>query len=232
MIETLIRFELWEEIIALAPTPYLETTDVVYRQFQRHKALGLAYFNLDRVADGAKQLKIMELLLQAEQLNKKADKARAKVSLRNNPQKSQRALSEIDRRYRQKLGVLEKAVNELSGYHALALGDNTGALAFFDKPHNIPPERLALAMWSLDLKQRAVELAAEAVSVSPNQTQPLAVYTDLLYRSRRNPEAFKQFAKLRTLSASLDLDAPAFARLESLARGLGFSEGLAGRVDG
>jgi peroxiredoxin len=62
------------------------------------------------------------------------------------------------------------------------------------------------------------------VQQGSQQTQPLAVLTDVLQRAGKPDQARETLEKLRPISQRVDLDAPAFARLAPLARSLGWPD--------
>ena len=224
LVEILIRFELWREIVALEDSPYLELTESVYRQFQRRKAVGLAHYHLDNVERGDRELSAVKRLLDEQLESRDRDYAKAEAEASQLGAKSAKASrAAVDRRYRQRLAVLEKTVNELSGYGALARGDRDDARKHFVKPINLPPEQLARALWSLGDRKAALEQAALAVERNPNQVLPLAVQVDLLWRAGEKERSIEAFNALRALSGALELNAPAFKRLEAVASELGLT---------
>ncbi len=60
LLETLLRFELWDELIALADSVYLEPTELPMEQVKRLRALGIACFGKGNLARGAEQIEALE----------------------------------------------------------------------------------------------------------------------------------------------------------------------------
>jgi peroxiredoxin len=62
LFEALTRYELWDELIALADTMYLEPTDQPAEQVKRLRTLGVASFSKGDAEGGRRQLKALEAL--------------------------------------------------------------------------------------------------------------------------------------------------------------------------
>ena len=56
LIETLLRYEMWEEIIQLSQTVYLEETTIPEEQAKRLAAIGAAHYSLGQAEKGAEGL--------------------------------------------------------------------------------------------------------------------------------------------------------------------------------
>ncbi len=65
LFDVLETFELWEELIALSSTVYLEPTDIEREQVKRLRALGVAYFELGNDRKLAEQLAELERRLES-----------------------------------------------------------------------------------------------------------------------------------------------------------------------
>ncbi len=81
LIELLQRYEMWDDVIALSATPYLEPTDVPREQVRRLRLLGAAHTELAHVDEAAAVLTELEELLTKERAAQKAagDKAAAEA---------------------------------------------------------------------------------------------------------------------------------------------------------
>ena len=62
LLETLVRYELWEELLALGGSVYLQPTDNNDHEARRFHALGLAALNTGDVAGGRRQIAALEAL--------------------------------------------------------------------------------------------------------------------------------------------------------------------------
>ncbi|GDY19927.1 hypothetical protein LBMAG56_12720 [Verrucomicrobiota bacterium] len=62
LLETLVRYELWEELLALSGSVYLQPTDNNDHEARRFHALGLATLNTGDLAGGKRQIAALEAL--------------------------------------------------------------------------------------------------------------------------------------------------------------------------
>ena len=106
LFETLINFELWDELIALCHSPYLELTDDTDEQLKWHRYLGQAYFRSGDVDNGKRT--ISELQEEQTRLQAEHDQAveTAKLSAIENTQRDNVAL---DRQFRLAMTVGQQA---------------------------------------------------------------------------------------------------------------------------
>jgi hypothetical protein len=221
--ELLNRYELWDELIHLSDTVYLEPTDIPEEQIKRLRALGTAWLSKGDVDKGQQQVAALEAL-QAE-IKKEQEKAgqEAEAKARDEEQSEEKiakAKQEAEKKHNSKLTLIETALNELHGRVALAAGDSKKALEWIGKVKDLSKEHLARIYLEAGETAKAEESAKEAVSAGKNQVQPLANYADILYRSGKEKEAQETFRQLRPLSAHLDADLPFMARLAPIAKTL------------
>jgi len=73
------RFEMWEQLIALRTTVYLETTEQTEERARLMDGLGVAYFALKQTAQGKEQLAALEALLKEVQAEQKTAGAAAEA---------------------------------------------------------------------------------------------------------------------------------------------------------
>lgn len=81
LLESLVRFELWDELTALDGTMYLDSFDQPLEEASRRRALGVAWFNKGERAKGQAQLDALKSMLEtarAERI-KAADDAESKA---------------------------------------------------------------------------------------------------------------------------------------------------------
>src|SRR5688572_14699536 len=71
--EVMVAWELWDDLIALGGTPYLEQTDLPDEQARRAEALGIAYFSKGDLANGAAQIAALEAALKAQKEIRRLD---------------------------------------------------------------------------------------------------------------------------------------------------------------
>ncbi|MCA9016479.1 MAG: alkyl hydroperoxide reductase, partial [Planctomycetaceae bacterium] len=70
LLQVLRTYELWDELIALSQTPYLEPTDVEEEQLTRLRYLGLAYYGKGNLKEGDAQLAKLQKRLDTLQAEK------------------------------------------------------------------------------------------------------------------------------------------------------------------
>jgi peroxiredoxin/Tfp pilus assembly protein PilF len=229
LFETLERYELWDELIQLCDSAYLEPTELPAEQVKRLRYLGMAYGNKGDADGLQKQIKELETRLSqppaepaVEPQADKKEPARTEPKPEGQQPKEQTepppktAPKTTDTR-----AALEDALAELRGYEALLAGRPQAALEQFGKAKHISKPHLARLYLAAGEKQKAEELARQAVESSLNEVVPLANYIALLHAAGKTREAGEAFHRLRQISGSLDaLDAPVFQRLEPVAKAL------------
>ena len=222
LFETLLRYELWDEVIALSETIYLEPTDLEAEQVKRLRTLGVAFFGKGDAASGQLQITTLETMVKPSSPpaspNPLAEKACDKTAA---PNKYENTATNVPAT---RIALVEPALAELKCLAGLAHGNREAARQEFSKLKDLSKERQAQLQWQLGEPAKAEQLALEALKASPNQVQPLANYIDLAYRNGHFKEAFAQFYALRDQSAWLDLDAPICQRLQPVAHDLGFGK--------
>jgi peroxiredoxin/tetratricopeptide (TPR) repeat protein len=224
LFEVLTRFELWDELIALADTMYLEPTDIPAEQVQRLRALGLAYFSKGDAAQGREQIRALEAMLQKVRAERQAAAEEAEAKARREKKSGSdavRAMAEAMQKFADRISTIEEALTELRGYDALARGDKPQARAAFEEAKGIPKERLAGVWLELGDAAKAEKLAREAVAEGEKQVHRLANFVDILSRLGKREQAEEQFRRLRDLSAEIDLDVPVMRRIAPVAKALG-----------
>jgi peroxiredoxin len=214
LLETLERFELWDEALALASSPYLEPTDVPAEQVKRLRLVGLAHAGKGDGAALQKDIAELEKLA-----NPPAEKPAPKDKLVPPADKKKPPAQAKRRRNREPSA--EKALTELKGCAAQLAGKPKEALELFKKVPGLSKERLARAHLLAGDKAKAEELAKQAAG-APNQVVPLAVHVEVLHACGKAREAGEAFERLRKLSGHIDnLEAPVFKRLAPVAKALG-----------
>jgi peroxiredoxin len=221
LLETLARYELWDELIALADTSYLPPSTVRSEQTDRLRAFGAACFAKGDIERGQQQLSLLEDLqtkakAEQEAAGQKAAEKAAKAKL---PEKKVAdAKAAAIKEQAKKDEYLERARQALEGHAAFAKRDYASALSHYDKAGGMSKELLSRVNLAAGNKAKAEQLAAEAVKAGKNQVYPLANQADILFQLDKLAEAGKAFDQLRTLAAQADLDLPIMARLKPLVK--------------
>ncbi len=212
LIETLLRWELWDEMIALSGTDYLDvTTTNPAVETARLRALGVAQFHKGNV----------------DELNRCLNELEAMAS-EIPPEKKEAAETGADEGDYPKptpfnLVTVTNAVKELQALLAISDNAKLDAWRLLEEAKDTPKERLAAYYLRIDSADKAVKTAEAGVKAAGKETQPLARYVEVLHAAGKTEEATKQFKALQKISGELDLNAPIFARLTALAEPLGIS---------
>ena len=94
--------------------------------------------------------------------------------------------------------------------------------SYFERPEKSPRPKYTAALQHLALGDagKADTLSKAAVEGHDGETLPLAARIEVLHHLGRADEVRESFETLRTISSQADLEAPPFARLQSIARSL------------
>lgn len=233
LLETLVRYELWDELIRLSRTQYLAPTDNNDHEVRRAHALGLAYAWKNDSRNVAAQLNSLNTLKSKRPKPKKPDpkKSSSKDSDKDDKKPSTKSASEkkpAPKKKAPKVGFLatmstiEFAEAEIRAIKAANYADVTAARDWMHKASSLPAERLAMIHAAVGDGDKAIELAKSSATKNVKQLQPLANLIRMYSRFGHEQEAVAEFKKLRPLSAETDIRAPIFAGLASIAKRAGF----------
>jgi peroxiredoxin len=219
-----VRWELWDDLITLAKTSYLEPTDIPEEQAKRAKALGIAYFSKGDIESGMAEIAALEAALKTEKDFRREDMEEAEAKVRKEKKSDEdvkKAMTEALDAHMSKVKSIEKSLQELRLYELLARDKKDEVEKQLDEVKDLPKERLARIHLKLGDKEKAIKLAQEAVEGSTNQVQTLANYAAILNECDKEDEAKEQFERLRALATQTDLELPVFERVMPLAKSLG-----------
>jgi peroxiredoxin len=227
LLQTLSRFEQWEELVALSETMYLESIDDQADQVKRLRALGVAHLSLGHVTEGDKVIADLETRLRDEANARYKDGAEAfrkATEEKQTPEKIAEARKQAEEGHDGRLNPLKSALLELWGLRDLGTERPELALSLLSAAKDVPRDRLARHYLAAGKTDKAVELAAADASEHERQVQPLANQVYVLRAAGKTADAGEAFNKLREISAHIDLDFPVFERLTPIAREFGFAE--------
>jgi peroxiredoxin len=196
LFQVLLDYELWDDLIALSNTFYLEPTSLPAQQIKRLHALGIASFSKGDPTAGNARIADLEAML-----NRTGDLK----------------LSESDAR------AARTDMGELHAYSALAAGRTEEARKGFDAVEGLSKSRHALLCLQLGDNAKAESLARDAVKEGKNQVVPQAVLVETLDRCGKRTEALQEMKSLQAMSGSVDMNAPIFHRISNIATNLGLS---------
>jgi peroxiredoxin len=211
-------------LLALCDTMYLEPTDQHAEQVKRLRKQGIAWFGKADVERARCVIGTLEGLLATKQAEQTAagDKAEADARAAAQPDDQvAKARTDAMNPFTGQIQPVESALAELRGHLAMAEGRFPEAFELFDKAGGMTNEVLSRARLQAGNLAEAEQLAKGAVDSGRNQVYPLANYVNILAQCGKSAEAAEAFKQLEALSARIDLDAPVFQRLASVAASLG-----------
>ena len=215
--DVMVRWELWDQLVALGSTMYLERTELPEEQARRAEALGLAYFSKGDIANGESQIGAIESALKQQKEFRREDMEAAETDARKEKKSDNdvtKAMTETIEKHASKIKSMENSIAELKLYQLVAAGETNDALKQIKEVKDIPNERLSQLYLKLGEKEKAIERAESAVKSGINEVQVLANYVDILTRCDKQDEADKQLERLQALAAYADLDLPIFKRIK------------------
>jgi peroxiredoxin len=225
LFEELTRYELWDELIALCDTPYLEPTDIPAEQVKRLRALGVAWLRKGDIERGIGLIRGLEERLANErhklniaELREAPTPVAAQGGDEPRPDPVPLPTPEDDGRLR----PIELAIDELKGHLAVEQGDYRAGLPLLKKAGGVSALYLAKVEFLAGERDSALKNAREALAKHKAEVQPLAEIIDLLSKAGEEKDAADRFDELRALSSQIDLEMPVFQRLAPFAARLGF----------
>jgi peroxiredoxin len=227
LFEMLNRYELWNEMIALCNTPYLEPTEDEAEQLKRLRLLGTAYYETGDIENGNAQL--FELRERLVKLRKTQDEAGTTAEDKAKKEgKDEKAIEKAKADARRPLDTrvqnLQKAVHELEGRQAIADGNFKTGLALLTKAGGVDKLQLARARFLAGETDQAIKDVRAEVAAKKNEVHPQAILVDLLWRGEKKAEAIAAFKEMRELSRPIDIQSPVFARLAPVAKEMGLPD--------
>lgn len=225
LFEVLSRYELWDELIAMCNSPYLEPTENSAEQVKRLRFLGSAWLRQGNVAQGLAIIAELQERLRRERYRLNlADAATpvvetaAGANSAGEPRPEAVALPNVEEDGR--LKPMELAIDELKGHLAVAQGDYKAGLPLLNRAGGVDSVYLAKVELLAGDREPALKHAREAVDQRKQEVQPLAELIELLWQANEQKEAAARFDQLREISGDLDLEVPVFSRLAPIAASL------------
>ncbi len=227
LLQVLEGFELWDDVVALSKTMYLEAPDATAEQSKRLLLVGVAHYHrgeFPQVEECVKQLDAIAAKLEEKAQAEAAEEEKKAREANKNDADIAKAKDEKLKNAREPIAPVEKATAELRGVQLLARGETDKAREQFDKAGDIPKLRQAKYQFLCGQHDKSVESLKAAVQSADAQVMPLAVQVDLLRRMNKLDDAKAAFAKLRDIAAHADLDSPLLARLAPFAKEQGWPD--------
>ncbi|MBA2113607.1 peroxiredoxin family protein [Bremerella alba] len=220
LFQVLRTYELWDDLIDLANTSYLEPTDDESEQIKRLRYLGLAHFQTGNTEAGKAQIAQLELRL--ETLKAEADSVTESPSEDTDQEDAKKLAEKARKELKSKTKKLEITIKALKGHEAIANQDFQKGYELLKDTSDVDSVYLARVQWQTGDHDQAIKALQKIVDSSKNEVYPLAVLAEILWLSGKKSECKSVFDELRQFSAQIDLDIPVFARLTSIAEELGF----------
>ena len=226
LIETLLRWELWDETLAMADTVYLEPGRDFDDQWKPEQLRALACYGRGDALEGRRWLAKLEERQAAAERERAESVAAAEEKARKDgkkPEEVKKAGEDAGRPAEKRAKQLAAPVRELKVRDLVAAGRIEEAAKLADDLKDVPEHRMALLRLALGQKDKAVDVAKGFADRSAKQSQPLALLAWVLWEAGKQPEAIEAFGRLRSVAGLSDPDLPAFRRLEPvrLAAGCG-----------
>lgn len=224
LIDAFVGYELWDQMLALADTTYLEPTDLPEEQAHRLYALALADFALARNQEAEQRLS--GLAGCSEQLHRERFEAteKAEEAAKKDKKDSGDAMVKAMKGFNDRIERVKKYREELKIWSLLAQGKTNDARELLAEANDLPRPQRARLWNAIGDSTNCLKLAKELVSNSTNQAPELALAAYLQWQSNDKDAAHEAFKQLRAISADFDLNTPIFARLGSIASDLGLGE--------
>jgi len=226
LLETLLRYEMWEEIIRASQTVYLEPTTIPEEQAKRLAAVGTAHFALGQAEKGTEALaKIDELKERLEDMKLEAEAKAGEDALaaEKNDKETKKAKADAVKPFDGRIKTLNQYLAELLACQAVVDEDADEFKKQIGKAGKMSREHKSQLYLKVGNKEEAEKLASQSARAE-GQVQPLANYVDILWRSGNEKEAVEQFKKLREISAHIDIERAVFQRLAPVAKKLELPE--------
>ena len=202
LVETLLKFERWEEVVALDDSRWLDPTGTELHEIVRLRSTGVAAFFL---GDGKR---LEGCLSGLEKLRKEiGDKE---------PGVDEQGKKLPDARQWVKQGIAELRALVSMGRN----GDGAEIGKLLDEAKDTPVERLV----RYHLKRGDMEKAVEVAGKLPQDAPGLALRVETLDAAGKPDVAKKHFETLRRRGAAMDRGLPVSGRMDGLAVKLGFPQ--------
>jgi peroxiredoxin len=224
--EVLTKYELWDELIALSNSPYLEAGDKEADQLKRLRMLGMAHYRKGDTAGGELQLAEVQRrldTLKAEQAKAEADAETKAKEESKSEEDLKKAKEEARKPLDERIKTIERALEELQGHQAIAVSDFAKGHELLKKAGGVDEGYLAIVQQQAGKTDEAIKASRDEVGKHAAEVVPQAQLVEVLWRADKKDDARKAFEDLRAISTSIDLAAnsPVFKRLEPIAVELG-----------
>ncbi|MGV3605897.1 MAG: redoxin domain-containing protein [Planctomycetaceae bacterium] len=226
LVEAFSTYEDWDQLLAMAATPYLEPTSDEKEQIEQMRFVGRAHYRRGNVAAADVILAELQKAHADQRLvqSKAVAEAEAKAKAENkNPDETKKLKDEAQNKNQGRLTEQQRAIDELLGYQMVAAGKIQEGHDQIKKSGRADRGYLAQLLFKTDKKDEALKQALEYRDNNKQEVVPSAVYVSMLWDAGKKDEARAAFEELRKISGSIDelaLASPPLKRLEPIAKEL------------
>jgi peroxiredoxin len=222
--ETLLRWELWDEVLKLDGSPFLEPGDAFEDRWKHELLIALARYGKGDAAGGRAALaKIEEMeAAQLKDRTEAAAKAESETRAKNkNADEINKAMADAMLPLTKKIERLQSPLTELRVRDHLAAGRMEEAKKIALQLKDVNEHRLALIHLALGDHEKAINTARGFADRSKKHLQPQALLTHVLWTAGKKEEALEAFKSVRELAAEADSNLAALDRLRPVADAAG-----------
>ncbi|MEM0925484.1 MAG: redoxin domain-containing protein [Planctomycetota bacterium] len=208
LIQVLAEFGLWKELSDEFEGTYLSSVDHTATRMDELSWQSVAKFLSGERAEGARLLRQLrrEKLTRQQKLLDLADDTEMKSDAKKETTKSiQDEIKMVDR-------YLPRAAAT-----AAAVRKDVETLKKQLKSARLDASIEARLYFLAGDSKTAIDVAKKAVAAGKNEVIPLAIHTDLLWKTEKTDEAKKQFELLRRVAGEADIRTPLLANLQPVA---------------
>lgn len=222
--DSLTKFEMWDDLLALTETPYLDATDKETEQQKRFKFITVALYRRGETLHADANLAMVQQ--QVDDLLEDQTKAVAAAETKAKDEKKndadvKKAVEAAKKTFEMKLNAAKKLLDELQGHQAVAASDFKAGHDLLKKAGGQDAGYLAWLQFKAGQVDDAIKAAQSNITSHKNEVIPLLQLTEIQYHAGKLDDAKKSFADLREISGSVDLSAPIFQRFAPVAKALG-----------
>ena len=216
--ETLIRYELWDDLIAATTSGALDWTDLNPEKVEKAYSLGLAYAAKGDQAKLAEQIAALKATPESRRPTPPTPPTTATATT-SPPAPTATVASPAAPPAPASPGPNAALVAELEGHQRLARGEALPALESFAKATRMSQESLARAHLLARNFGFAEAPARLAVEKNANQFVPLATLVEVLHANNKDAEAKDAYRKLEPMARQADKGTPIARRLAAIVDG-------------
>jgi len=222
--ETLLRWELWDEVLKLDGTPFLETGSEFDDQWKREHLVALAHYGKGEAEAGRAGLAKVEAMEAAQQKERTEAAAKAESEARGKNKSAEeinKAMADAMLPMTKRIERLQSPLTELRVRDHLAAGRMEEAKKLAPQLKDVNEHRLALLHLALGDHGKAIKTAQDFANKGKKHLQPQALLTHILWAAGKKDEALAAFKTVRELAAAADASLASLQRLQPVADAAG-----------